>query len=309
MKERLQQSQNRPRTRASVWSLQLLCAVTALISLHCLAQGPKPTKTKPLPTTTTPSAPSNPTAPKGNVAATPADAAKKPPSDPAATPALVAGSEAAVAAYDTAVNTFKYQDFDNAIPQLRALLYPTPKVDAKREWRLREYLGAALWWQSELREASDEFTALLVRNPQARLDPAQYPPKMISDFDSLRANLLHLGVIKDNNAHVEAVLAPVEKIEPPPYGLMLFPMGVGQFANRQPTKGTAFLVAEGLLGSVSLGIFVGNSYAVAHGGNKSTSAETVMLSTGATFWLVAAWGVVDAILHYDKERPALVPPR
>jgi len=246
---------------------------------------------------------------KGNVTAAPADAAKKPQSDQAAVPVLVAGSEAAVAAYDTAVNTFKYQDFDNAIPQLRALLYPKPKVDVKREWRLREYLGAALWWQSELREASDEFTALLVRNPQARLDPAQYPPKMISDFDSLRANLLHLGVIKDNNARVEEVSTPVEKIEPAPYGLMLFPLGVGQFANRQPSKGTAFLIAEGLLGSVSLGIFVGNSYAVAHGGTKSTSAETLMLSTGAAFWLVTAWGVVDAILHYDKDRATAVPPR
>ena len=309
MMQRLQQRQNLPQTRAPVWTIGLHCAVTALISLHCLAQGPKPAKTKPGPTATTPSAPSNPTAPKGNVPATPVEGGKKPQSDPAQAPPLVAGSEAAVAAYDTAVNTFKYQDFDNAIPQLRALLYPKPKVDTKREWRLREYLGAALWWQSELREASDEFTALLVRNPQARLDPAQYPPKMIADFDSLRANLLHLGVIKDNNAKVEEVPVPVEKIEPPPYGLMLFPLGVGQFANRQPSKGTAFLLAESVLGGVSLGIFVGNSYAVAHGGTKSTSAETVMLSTGATFWLIAAWGVVDAILHYDKDRPPVPPPR
>ena len=228
----------------------------------------------------------------------------KPAKEPAAArSALETSPTAALAAYAAAVNAFKYQDFDSAIPQFRALIYPHPVLDQKREWKAREYLGSSLWWQGEARQASDEFTALLVRNPQATLDPAAYPPKMIVDFEGLRSNLIRLGVLTPDQAprppEVRDLVAP----EPAPFVLALFPFGVGQFANREPAKGTLFLVAEAALGAVSAGYYVRNTYNGARTGTRSATGDLVQISTGAGFLLVAGWGIVDALLHRRSTSP------
>ena len=98
--------------------------------------------------------------------------------------------------WEEALNAFRYQDFDQAIAKLRALLYPKPRVEESRAWRTREYLASSLWWCQKRKSASDEFTALLVRNPGAKLDPGYYPPQMLKDLEKLRGNLIRLGVIK-----------------------------------------------------------------------------------------------------------------
>lgn len=208
-----------------------------------------------------------------------------------------------ISAFDDAVNTFKYQDFDNAIPKLKALLYPTTTLEQKAEWRVREYLGAALWWQGESRAALDEFTALLVRNPPTRLDPAVYPPKMISDFEGQRLNLVRLGVIQPDQAPRPPDTAPV-RVEPPPYPLMFFPFGVGQFANREPAKGTAFLVAQAVLAGVSAGFYVRNRDTGLQTGVRDRTGDIVQLGTGAAFWALAGWGVWDATRGWNRQAAA-----
>lgn len=209
-------------------------------------------------------------------------------------------------AFDNAVNAFKYQDFENAIPQLRTLVYPKVDLDQKREWKVREYLAAGLWWQNDNRGAMDEFTALLVRNPQSTLDPAIYPPRMVSDFDTLRENLIRLGVIKAD----QAPRLPDLPSGPPaaaPFALTLFPLGVGQFANREPVRGTAFLLAQVLLGSVSAGYYLSNRDLGARG-ERSDSAVAIQVSTGIAFWLVAGWGIADAIVHHKRSVDQVAPP-
>jgi hypothetical protein len=209
--------------------------------------------------------------------------------EPAVAPAQTTGGVAQSPlrkAYDDAVNTFKYQDFEQAVGKLRALLYPQTSLDRDRELTAREYLGAALWWQGRGKEAQDEFTALLARRNQARLSPTSYPPKMVADFDELRQNLLRLGVI-----HADAVEIPDGV---PPLSVVLFPFGVGQFANRQPWKGAAFLGSELLLGSVSVAAWL-RAYEQRLRGESSSSAVAVELISGAAFFLVASWGIYDAV--------------
>ncbi len=214
-------------------------------------------------------------------------------------PAQSGSADSLQAAYENAVNAFKYQDFENAIPQLRALLYPPPgpakvRLDQKREWKVREYLGAALWWQGDVKAALDEFTALLVRNPQVRLDPAVYPPKMLADFEGLRQNLVRLGVIKaDQKARAPDV---AEVVAPAPFELMFFPFGVGQFANRERGRGTAFLIAQTVLAGVSAGAFLYQDQQ----NRTSTVSDTVRNASGVGFFVVAAWGIVDAVLRYPR---------
>ncbi|MCO4763513.1 MAG: hypothetical protein KC502_18495 [Myxococcales bacterium] len=200
---------------------------------------------------------------------------------------------AALSEWEEAVNAFKYQDFDNAIPKLRKLIYPKPRLGRKREWRAREYLAAALWWSGKKPLALDEFTALLVRNPQSRLDPAYYPPQMIKDFAQQRANLIRLGVIKRNQKARPG--KQVSHAAPPALALSLFPFGVGQFANRETVKGIAFLTTEVALAATSTALYAYNRDLGVQG-KKSDSAQVWQLSTGTIFWAVAAWGVVDAVL-------------
>jgi len=240
------------------------------------------------------------TRPALSVKPTPAATAAPPPPAAVPVPALRGAepsAEATLAAYAAAVNAFKYQDFDSAIPQLRALVYPKTHLDQKREWKAREYLGSSLWWQGEARQASDEFTALLVRNPQAVLDPSVYPPKMIIDFEGLRSNLIRLGVLTQDQAPRPPEPRDLVAPEPAPLSLALFPFGVGQFANREPGKGALFLVAEAALGAVSAGYYVRNTYDGARTGERSNTGDILQISTGAAFLLVAGWGIVDALLQ------------
>ncbi len=222
-----------------------------------------------------------------------------PPAPPAPTAAPVgaaAPTPPAKATFEEAVNSFKYQDFDNAVPQLRTLLYPTPRVDRRREWQVREYLGASLWWVGSKNEANDEFTALLVRDALHKLDPAVYPPKMITDFETLRENLVRLGVIKG----VVQVPEPVEIGQPPPFGLMFMPLGVGQFANHSPGKGAAFLTTELVLAGVSGAFYYLNQRDGLQGpGHMSTVNQITQLSAGGAFFAVAITGIIEAAVNWN----------
>ena len=208
--------------------------------------------------------------------------------------ATTATAAAPVSEWEEAVNAFKYQDFDTAIPRLRKLIYPAPRLERKREWLAREYLAAALWWSGKKQPALDEFTALLVRNPPALLDPAYYPPQMIKDFAQLRENLIRLGVIKRN----QKAQIPDEPGRPqsPALVLALFPFGVGQFANQQPLKGALFLGTELGLATASAALYVFNRDLGVQGRSQA-STRAWQLSTGGVFWAVAAWGIVDAVLQ------------
>ncbi len=219
-------------------------------------------------------------------------AAARPDTAATATPGTAgAGGLDPTSEWDAAINAFKYQDFDNAIPKLRALLYPKPLLDTAREWRAREYLGAALWWTGRKQEALDEFTALLVRNPPARLDPASYPPPMITDFETLRGNLLRLGVLRVGQKPTVPKEPPTQWVAP--RILTLFPLGVGQFANQQPAKGAAFLASETVLGASSIMLYLYNRDE-GIGSRSNALPRAAQVTTGALFWAVAAWGVVDA---------------
>jgi hypothetical protein len=205
----------------------------------------------------------------------------------------------AVSAYDDAMNTFQYQDFDSAVPKLRALLYPETTLDYKREWKARECLSAALWWQGEFAAAREELTALLVRNAQARFDAAVYPPKMIADFETQRQTLVRLGVIKADQLP-KVPDTPPQKVEPPPYALMWFPFGVGQFANREPGKAMALLVGQVLLAGGSAAMYHANTVEYQQTAQRSLSRDATQLSLSAGFWLLAAWGVWDATRTWKK---------
>ena len=233
-----------------------------------------------------------------SVAKPEASSAAEPPAA-ATAPARPPERDDVTATWENAINAFKYQDFDTAIPLLRSLLYPTVRLDVRRELRVREYLGAALWWTNKRDDAFDEFNALLVKSPGTRLDPAQYPPKMVEDFEARRRRLITTGVIKADG------FAPALEIDPrnataPPYPLVWFPLGVGQFANREPVKGWLLLAGQAALAGVSAGYYLANRDA-GHSGARPLSDDAIQIGTGIGFWLLAGFGIWDAMHTYDKQ--------
>lgn len=200
---------------------------------------------------------------------------------------------APVSDWQDAANSFRYQDFDNAIPRLRNLLYPKPRLDRTREWKAREYLGAALWWTGKRQESLDELTALLVRNPALHLDPASYPPQMIKDFETLRSNLLRLGVIRAGQKPLPVPAAQAQFTAP--LVVCFFPFGVGQFANDQTGKGLAFLGGQLVFGGASVALYQFNRD-LGRAGEGNTALRASQVVAGAAFWGLALWGVVDALV-------------
>jgi hypothetical protein len=224
-----------------------------------------------------------------------------------APPAPVDDSQAA-ADYESAVNAFKFQEFDSAVPKLRGLLYPKTRLEPRRELRAREYLAAALWWTAHRDEALDEFTALLIKQPSLQLDPSVYPPKMIEDVGQRRKRLVDTGVLT-----AQAVAAPDPPLaaaaptaQPPPLGLMFFPLGVGQFANRQNSKGWAFFIAETVLAGSSAGLYLYNAES-GRTGPRPLRDDVIQVSVGAAFWLVAGWGIWDAYQQWRLDTTKTLP--
>lgn len=241
----------------------------------------------PLPATTGTPAPLTPTSPPS-------------PAAPGAAAPSLDTPEAIAAAYDNAVNAFKYQDFDAAVPQLRALLYPKIRLDFRRELLVREYLGSSLWWQGKREEALDEFTALLVKKPQVKLDPAQYPPKMVADFESRRKRLQETGVIRDT----DAVPLPDQSVRlraRPALPLAFLPFGAGQFANGQTTKGWVFLTAEAALAGLSAGMYLANVQS-GQQGPRPLRDDVIQIGAGSAFWLLAGIGIWDALANRPPQR-------
>ncbi|GEM_PF-3376474 len=238
--------------------------------------------------------------PAATVVTKPAPAlAAKPATKPATLPADPARVAATVmAVYEEALNAFKYQDFDTAIPLFRKVLARPGHLTRQQKWRAREFLGASLWFNGNKPGAEDQFTGLLIKNPQARLDPAYYPPQMIGDFNRVRRKMIKLGMIKADDKPAPA--PKTDKYKPPPAILSYIPFGVGQIANDEVGKGIAFMVAETALAATSLYYYSENVRSGAKAIPHTDAAKAGQLVPAIGFYVVAAWGVIDAVFNRRK---------
>ena len=254
----------------------------------------QPTPSQPTPSQPTPTLTAPPAAPAS--AQDGPTTAKTPPNQ--AEQAKAATNKPLDQLYDEALNAFKYQDFELAIPLLKRLLAKGSQLDRKRRWRVREYLGAALWFNGDKQGAADQFTGLLIKNPQARLDPAYYPPQMISTFVRVRRKMLALGMIKAEDKPAPSTSdTTVADINPV---LLWLPFGVGQLANDQTGKGLAFMITEAALASTSVyyRFYVNGRDAGAPKYALDPTNSAIQVISGATFFLLAGWGIADAVLTH-----------
>lgn len=234
------------------------------------------------------------------------------PSPPAPASATDAPSDDPQVEFRVAENTFRYQDYPAAVEKLEALLYPEVLLAEEDEIRAREYLGASHWWLKGYERAEEEFTSLLTRRPDYRLDAFYYPAALIVFFDGVREKLVRLRVIPSGEGPPptegggEPRVVRERVIEEKSLMLCFFPFGVGQFQNGHTTKGIIFLTAEVLALATNIASYFvidslreGSGFIASENIDRARSFEIVLYVSLGVFAAVTIGGIVDALVHFE----------
>ena len=171
----------------------------------------------------------------------------------------------------------KRAHFEEALPFLEDVLYPTPRLRGSELKTARFALVQALFFTGKTRAAEREVRALLRIAPAFKLNSSQHAPELIEFFEAIRRRVDSRPVRREpatgdtqavdmppaasqpaieTPASAEATdvvplsaSAPVQLAAPlapaprrqAPWYLKVLPFGVGQFANGDPKIGALFL--------------------------------------------------------------------
>jgi len=204
----------------------------------------------------------------------------------------------------------------------------------------RRILGVSYLFEKRQADARVEFHKLLQLVPDYRFDPLLDPPEVVDFFNNVRkqygAELARLEAKRKelerakqrNREECEKALAGPLVIERRvgrnSYAVNFLPFGAGQFQNGHRRKGWAFLTAESILAAASIGAFATNL--AVYGlrperrcrydmGDAACPPEAIdrteekrsrwllraQVGSGAAFFAVVAWGILDAIYYYRPE--------
>jgi len=238
-------------------------------------------------------------------------------------------------------NAFDRGEFARAVEIVRPLLYPEIRLQSDPQLvQARRILGVSYLFEKRQADARVEFHKLLQLVPDYRFDPLLDPPEVVDFFNNVRkqygAELARLEAKRKelerakqrNREECEKALAGPLVIERRvgrnSYAVNFLPFGAGQFQNGHRRKGWAFLTAESILAAASIGAFATNL--AVYGlrperrcrydmGDAACPPEAIdrteekrsrwllraQVGSGAAFFAVVAWGILDAIYYYRPE--------
>lgn len=217
-----------------------------------------------------------------------------------------AHAESAQEALRRAQNAFNYQEYGKAQTLLESLLSRKKERPGDEDERLaRKLLGACYWRAKQLDKARLEFTTVLVKDHAAKLSAFVHPSALIEFFEALRSDLIRRGIIKDVR-----VPAPKKQkmlkltLRKNIYALNFIPFGVGQFQNRQPTKGALFAVFQSVTLATNIAAYLYIELKLINRNGTVTNVSTAKalqvtqyVALGAFLGLVT-WGIIDAVVNY-----------
>ncbi len=201
-----------------------------------------------------------------------------------------------------AVRLYRAGSHDKARATLIGLLND-PTVD-DRDVRLsaRVYLGEVLFVEGNRQAAWTTFQAILVDDPDLRLDPYEHPPSVVEFFDMVLAATLAMGP-NDPPPPLPDPVPPPPELEPVHWtGYM--PFGWHQYRERRPVRGTLLAVGQaGLLaGTFATGIPLYLDHEGEQGEyqdlQKMRAANWAMSGAFAALWIT---GTVEASVRWRKE--------
>ncbi|MEM1022344.1 MAG: hypothetical protein AAGD10_12470 [Myxococcota bacterium] len=154
------------------------------------------------------------------------------------------------AAIRYAQNAFEYRDFPKVVEVLWPWLHPPRMQDEARLVRARELLGVSLHLVGRVEDAREEFTALLLRDPDHGLDPFTVPPDVIQSFETVKQQMEPTLRTLRERRPLEPPAAPIEPqvrlelVEVPHWSVTLLPFGAPQFVLDRPAWGATLLSVQ-----------------------------------------------------------------
>jgi hypothetical protein len=150
---------------------------------------------------------------------------------------------------DKVRQSFGYGLFDEALQEGERLI-DERKLSTEEQVQVHRYAGAAAFHLNERRSATRHFTSMLRLDPDARLDPFEFAPPLVSFFDELRRKLEpELAVLR---AQRSLVPPPTVRAEPPRLALNFIPFGAPQFQQGRRGMGLFFATSQSVAAATSL---------------------------------------------------------
>ncbi|MCC6625398.1 MAG: hypothetical protein IT385_29400 [Deltaproteobacteria bacterium] len=222
---------------------------------------------------------------------------------------------------------FRVQNYPRVI-QLLDPLVGHPKLEGRPEHvKVLEWLAASHWFTSSHDASRLAFGQLLRESPFHRLDEFVYPEPLITFFEDRRRELVQANIIPerpgpgpDPVAPRELVLRTTTLYEAPTIAYLM-PFGVGQYANDEDGKGTAFAVIHGVTAAVMLTTWIGietlkvdgsDDIVIGQGDREAKLLNGLFIGAFGVFVASWAWSIADGLASRrdpttKEERVRLLP--
>lgn len=225
---------------------------------------------------------------------------------------------------------FKAKDYGSAQPILNDLVHPKAQL-ASSDDLVECYimLGTSRVENGDRDGAKGEFAAALQLQPDKVLVVnGYYSEKAVRVFDETKDDLRRAKEDDDRRkadasrqAALEAYVKSLIVYENHPYYVNFVPLGVPQFQGKRPVRATILAVGQAVtLGtSVSTWLYLSTKYGFPNGKVPTAEVQSARnfqqleIGAGIAFLGLYAWGVYDAITHYQaqtrvKGDESLIPP-
>ncbi len=215
---------------------------------------------------------------------------------------------------DQAQSSFRHGDCPSAIRILKDLLYPRPQLARTSDLvEAHVVLGACQYELGHREDAKGEFEAALSLDPTKTLESiGGYTEGQIRVFDETRADIearakrdRELRELEERNERIRKLLENTRQYETRSWAVNFVPFGAGQFQNGQRTKGILFAAGQGIPAVTSAGIFLylAGKYGLEakvplEDGPSIRRLQQIEIATGAAFFGIYAWSVIDGLLHF-----------
>lgn len=229
---------------------------------------------------------------------------------------LCAGHALATPSEDLALarDAFRNSRFAEAIPMLTALLYPQTRLADRAELaEAHLLLGVSYFETGDPQPAAREFEEALFIDSTLTLDPLLFSERVVRFFESRKKAMEDQQRASDEARRLaeerDAAYRAMENmyvVEKRDFYVNFIPFGAGQFQNGDRNKGIAFAVSQAAFGATSAGLF---TYLITkyrlQNDVPPTEAESVrnlqilQVTTGGITLGLMAWGIVDALIHYQ----------
>ncbi len=226
-----------------------------------------------------------------------------------------------------AENSYLYGDYPRVIRKLTPLVEPDILLpEPNQQARAYELLGLAHYFVDD-QAASQKFFERLIRlRPDRRLDPVLIPPPAVAFFEEIKASLAkeiastREALRKEQEAEEERrrralSTEVVREVRINSQLEAVLPFGVGQFQNEDETLGYAFLTAEVIAISTSVGLYLGIENMRRPDGRFASEdlgrVESLQYGQLTAGWLavaLVALGAAHALYNFEPRSKILSPP-